>query len=156
MELVLTEADLQRMPAELRHQLFLYLGRTMGPDEGDKAEGGPLTREHAIAVLREVSFHRAGGCLRLLLERLSYADAARPPTRKRLTAALGENGAHLGQYVAALNRIAAKVAGHPGLKLCQYHQAGDAYTAHAATRGVLRDLLAAMKASGKNEEPPWG
>jgi len=156
MELVLSEADLERMPAELRHQLFLYLGRTMGPDEGDKAEGAPLTRQHVIAVLREVSFHRSGACLRVLLDRLSYSDAAKPPSKKRLTTALGENGAHLSRYVAALNRIAAKVTGHPGLKLCQYHEANDAYTAHAATRGVLQDLLAAIKASGKNEEPLWG
>jgi hypothetical protein len=78
MELVLSEVDLDRMPAELRHQLFLYLGQKMGPHEGDTAEGAPLAREHVVA---------------------------------------------------ALNRI-------------------------AATRGVLRELLAAMKASGKNEEPP--
>jgi hypothetical protein len=156
MQLVLTEADLERMPAALRHQIFLYLGRTLGPDECDTTEGAPLTRQQAIAVLREVSFHRSGACLRVLLDRLSYGDAAKPPSQKRLTTALGENGAHLGQHVGTLNRIAAKAAGRPSLKLCQYHEESDAYTAHPATRAVLRDLLAVIKASGKNEEPPWG
>ena len=155
MELVLTDDDLERMPAELRHQLFLYLGGTLGSDEGDKAAGALLTRQQAIAVLREVSFHRDGDCLGTLLHRLAYNDTAKPPSRKRLIAVLGDNGARLGRYVATLNRMGTKATGHKGIKLCQYHPENDTYTAHAATRRILRDLLAVTKASGKNEEPPW-
>lgn len=155
MELILTQVDLDTMPAELRRELFLYLGRAVRPSEAGELEGTPLDREHVIALLREVSFHRSGARLRVLLDRLAYGDAARPPSRQRMTEALEADGVHLGRYVGTLNRIAAKVTGQPGIKLCQYHHARDAYTAHPATRGMLRDVLAAIKASGEKEEPLW-
>jgi hypothetical protein len=155
MELVLTQADLDVMPAELRLQLFTYLGRTRGPGELDHGEGELLSREQAIGLLREVSFHRAGARLRVLLERLVHDATAKPPSRKRMIEALEEDGAQLGRYLATLNRITAKVTGRPDARLCEYQKAADAYRMHAETREILRDLLVTMKASGKQEEPLW-
>lgn len=154
MELVLTQADLDAMPAELRQELFLYLAGAGGGALG-KTEGAVLSREQAIALLREVSFHRAGARLRAVLDRLAYSDAARPPSKKRMTDALGEDSVHLGGDLATLNRMTAKVMGYPGARLCKYDRTADAYTADAATREILRELLVTMKASGKLEEPLW-
>ena len=155
MELTLTQADLDGMPAELRQALFLYLGRGGRSSKPGELDGASLDREHVIALLREISFHRSGAKLRVLIDRLAYSDAARPPSRQRMTEALEADGVHLGRYVAALNRITEKVTGQPGIKLCQYDHARDAYMAHPATRHLLRDVLAKIKASGKTEEPPW-
>jgi hypothetical protein len=143
------------MPTGLRQQLFLHLCKNGGAGQPGQAEGVPLTRGHAIALLREVSFHRAGARLRVLLNQLAYGEAAKPPSRNRMIEALEEDGAHLGRYLATLNRMTAKVTGHPGAKLCEYHKTSDAYTAHAATREILRELFLTMKASGKLEEPLW-
>lgn len=155
MQLVLTQADLAAMPAGLREQLFLYLTGTPQAGDRDKARGVHLTREQAIALLREVSFHRAGARLRALLERLAYGDAAKPPARQRMIEALEEDAPHLGRFLAALNRMTAKVTGQPGIKLCEYHKTTDTYSTDAATRALLRELFTTMKASGKQEEPLW-
>lgn len=155
MELVLTQADLDAMPAELRHRLFVHLGGGGGPGELDEGEAVPLSREQAIALVREVSFHRAGVHLRVLLDRLANGGVAKPPSRKRMIEALGEDGAHLGRYLAMLNRITAKVTEHPDARLCEYQKAADAYTTHPATREILRELLVTMRASGKQEEALW-
>ena len=155
MKLILTQVDLDGMPAGLRQELFLYLGQAVGPSEPAELEVASLDREHVIALLREISFHRSGAKLRVLIDRLAHGDAARPPSRQRMTEALESDGVHLGRYVATLNRIAAKVTGQPGIRLCQYHHARDAYMIHPATRHLLRDVLAAVKASGKKEEPLW-
>ena len=154
MELVLTQADLDAMPAELRQQLFVHLG-WREPGKRDEGEVVPLNREQATALLREVSFHRAGARLRLLLDQLARGDATKLPSKKRMVEALEEDGAHLGRYLAMLNRITAKVAGQPHARLCEYRKPIDAYVANAATREILQDLLVTMKASGKQEGPLW-
>ena len=97
----------------------------------------------------------AGARLRLLLDRLAYSDAARPPTRLRLAEALQEGNAHLGRDLASLNRITAKVTGRSGSRLFHYDKASDGYVVHPATREILRGLLATLKVSGKQEEPLW-
>lgn len=155
MELVLTQADLDAMPAGLRDQLFLYLGGAWGAGRPGEAEGVQLSREQAIALLREVSFHRAGAHLRALIDRLAYGDAAKPPSRVRMIEALEQEGAHLGRYLALLNRMTAKITGRPGVRLCEYHKGADNYVVRAQTREVLREVLATMKASAKGEEPLW-
>lgn len=155
MELVLTQADLDAMPDGLRKQLFDYLGSTWSAGEHHPAEAAPLTREEATALLREVSFDRAGARLRLLLHRLAYADTARPPSRKRLVEALEGEGEHLGRYLGSLNRMTAKVTGHPGARLCEHERETDTYTVPAATRELIRELLTTMKELGKHEEPLW-
>ncbi|HQT77906.1 MAG: hypothetical protein B7Z80_20855 [Rhodospirillales bacterium 20-64-7] len=155
MQLVLTQTDLDAMPAALREQLFSYLGGFL-PGGGHHAiETAELTRDQAIGLLREISFHRAGARLHTLLERLAYTDAAQPPTRERLARALEADGEHLGRYLGFLNRITAKVTGRPGARLYDHSKEADAYTVPEATRAVLREVLAAMKASGEQEEPPW-
>jgi hypothetical protein len=155
MELVFTQADLDAMPADLRRQLFLYLVGTRATERRDKGESALLSREHAIALLREISFHHAGAHLRVLLDRLAYGDAAQPPTKKRLIEVLEEDKAHLGRYLATLNRLTAQVTGRAGAKLFEYHKMADIYTVPAATRDILRELLLTMKVSGKGEEPLW-
>jgi hypothetical protein len=155
MEILLTQADLDAMPSGLREQLFSYLGKTWPAGEHQVAEAVSLTREQAIALLREVSFHHAGAHLRVLLERLAYADAGRPPTRDRLTEILKTQGEHLGLYLGFLNRITAKVTGRPGARLCDHQKDADIYTVPAATRALLRELLETLKSSGRGEEPLW-
>ena len=155
MELLLTQADLDAMPDELREQLFSYLAGTWAAGEHHVPEVVALSREQATALLREVSFHRAGARLHLLLERLAYSDAARPPARERLIEALDDEGEHLGRHLGALNRMTAKVTGRPGARLWEHHKEADTYTVPAATREQLRELLSTMKASGKREEPLW-
>jgi len=143
------------MPSGLREQLFSFLGGTWPAGEHHLAETVPLTREQAIALLREVSFQHTGAWLRLLLERLAYADAARPPSRERLVEMLEVEGKHLGRYLGSLNRITAKIIGRPGVRLFEHHKEADTYIVPAATREVLRELLSTMKVSGKGEEPLW-
>lgn len=155
MELTLMQADIDAMPRGLREQLFSFLGGNWPAGEHHLAETVSLTREQAITLLREVSFHHAGAHLRLLVERLAYADAARPPSRERLVEILENEGEHLGRYLGALNRITGKIIGRPGARLFEHHKEADTYTLPAATRDVLRELLSAMKMSGKGEEPLW-
>ena len=155
MELLLTQADLDAMPSDLREQLFSYLAGVWPAGEHHVPEVVVLTREQATAVLREVSFHRAGARLRLLLERLAYLDGSRPPSRERLIEILEEEGEHLGRYLGSLNRITAKVTGRPGARLCEHDKEADTYAVQAATRKLLRELLTTTKASGRREEPLW-
>jgi hypothetical protein len=155
MELLLTQADFDAMPIGLREQLFSYLGGTWAVAEHHLTVAASLTREQATALLREVSFHHAGARLLLLLDRLAYADAARPPSRERLTEVLKDEGEHLGRYLGSLNRMTAKVTGHPGARLCEHQKEADTYTVPEGTRKLLRELLAMMKASGKREEALW-
>ncbi len=155
MELILTQADFDAMPMELRQQLFSYLAGNWPVGERHPAETAVLTREQAIALLREVSFHRAGAQLRVLLERLVHADAARPPTRARLAEVLEDEGAHLGRYLGSLNRLTAKITARPGARLYEHHKEADTYVLPERTREILRGLLATMKVSSKGEEPLW-
>jgi len=155
MELVLTQADFDAMPIGLREQLFSYLGGTWPVAEHHLTEARPLGREQATALLREVSFHHDGARLLMLLRRLGYADSSRPPSRERLMEALGSEGGNLGRHLGTLNRMAAKVTGHLGAKLCEHQKDADTYTVPTATRELLRELLTMMKASGKSEEPLW-
>ena len=155
MELVLSQADLDGLPAALREQLFRHLAGAHVRREGGTEAGAPLDREQAIALLREISFHRAGEHLRALLARLAYGEAARPPTRARLLEALEADGRRLAHDLASLDRLVAKVTGRPGARLSDYDKATDSYAVHAATREALRDVLATMKASGRQEEPLW-
>ena len=155
MELVLTQADIDGMPSSLREQLFGYLGGSWPSGEHHLAEAVPLDREQAIALLREVSFHRAGARLRLLVDRLAYADAARAPSRDRLVEVLEDDGEHLGRYLGALNRIMARVTKHSSARLCEHQKETDTYTVPAASRKILRELLTTMKTSGRGEEPLW-
>jgi len=155
MELLLTQADLDAMPDQLREQLFRHLTGNRAASGRLAPELVPLTADQATALLREVSFHPAGAQLHLVLERLAYTDAARPPAGQRLMDALDEKGAHLGRYLAALNRMTAKVTGRPGARLWDRHKDEDTYTVPAATREHLRDLLSTMKKSGKHEEAQW-
>jgi hypothetical protein len=155
MEILLTQSDLDAMPGGLRDQLFNYLGKTWTAGGHPVPEAALLTRDQAIALLREVSFHRAGAHLHMLLERLAYADAARPPTRERLIELLEAAGEHLGLYLGFLNRITAKVTGQPGASLFDHRKETDTYTVQAATRALLRDLLGTMKLSHSGEAPLW-
>ena len=155
MELVLSQADLDGLPAALREQLFLHLAGTHVRREGGTEAGAQLDREQVIAVLREISFHHAGEHLRALLARLAYGEAARPPTRARLMEALEVDGPHLARDLASLDRMVTKVTGRPAERLSEYDKATDSYAVPAATRALLRDVLATMKASGKQEEPLW-
>lgn len=155
MELVLTQADLDAMPIGLREQLFSYLGGIGPVAEHHPAEAEPLTGEQATALLREVSFHHAGARLLVLLDRLAYADGARPPSRAQLIEALEDEGEHLGRYLGSLNRMTAKVTGRPGARLCEHQKEAGTYTVPVATRKLLRTLLTMMKTSGKGEAPLW-
>lgn len=155
MELLLTQADFEAMPGRLRQELFLYLGGAVGSGEIVEAESTSLAREEGIALLRQVSFHESGARLRVLLERMAYADPTKPLSKTRLLEILKEDAAHLGRYIATLNRMTAKVTGRPSARLCHYHKASDTYTVQVATRDLLRELLTTMKASGIREEPLW-
>ena len=154
MKLVLTQDDLDAMPRELHEQLFDYL-RAPSAGERHPAEAIPLTREQVIALLREVSFHRSGSRLLPLLDRLAYGEAAKPPSRDRLSQVLDEEGEHLGRYIATLNRMARKVTGRPQARLCERQADGDTYAVPAATRALLRELLTRLHQSPEHEEPLW-
>jgi len=155
MELILTQADLDAMPADLRQQLFVHLGGVREAGGLDQGRSALLSREQAIGLLREVSFHRAGTRLRALLDRLAYGGRVKAPSRRRMVEALGGEGAHLRRYLATLNRMTAKVTGRPDARLWEYDRASDTYTADAATRKILRGVLVTMKEAGKQEEPLW-
>ena len=159
MELTLTRADLDAMPPKLRHQLLLYLeGRPrlqVSPAAEYEPGASPLERQQVTALLRDISFHRLGIPLRALLDRLADDDGG-PPTRQKLAAALpaGEQ-ARLSRYIAVLNRLAAKVARQPGLRLCCFVRSKAAYAVHPTTRQWLRDLLPGIERAGQQEEPLW-
>jgi hypothetical protein len=156
MELLLTQADLAAMPGRLRRDLFLYLGGAVASGEIAEADSTTsLTREEGIGLLRQVSFHQSGAHLRVLLERMAFAEQAKPLSKKRLLEIVKEDSIHLGRYIASLNRMTGKIVGHPGAKLCRYDKATETYAVHVATRNMLRELLTTMKASGTQEEPLW-
>ncbi|MGO8915080.1 MAG: hypothetical protein ACLQJR_04160 [Stellaceae bacterium] len=165
MELTLTRSDLDAMPPKLRHQLLLYLEgrprsqgrRPQGSQATEsKTAASPLERRQVAALLRDISFHRIGKPLRALLDRLAYDDTGRPPTRRKLAAALPTvERARLSQYVAVLNRLASKAAKQPGLRFCCFVRGKDTYAIHPATRQWLRELLPGIERAGKQEEPLW-
>ena len=155
-ELKLTRADLEAMPAGLRHQLLAYLERLARPEASETA-AARLERQHVATLLREISFHKLGRSLRALLDSLTYDDDASAPSRQKLAEALpASDRPRLGRYVAVLNRIAAKAAKEPGLQVCSFQRSKGIYTAHPGTRKLLRDLLPGIERAGENEEPLWG
>lgn len=155
-ELKLTRAALDAMPAGLRHQLLAYLEGLARPTQGEAA-ASRLERPQLAALLREISFHKLGRSLRALLDRLAYDDEASAPSRQKLAAALpASDRPRLGRYVAVLNRLAARAAKKPDLQLCCFQRSKGIYTADPATRRLLRDLLPGIERAGENEEPLWG
>jgi hypothetical protein len=156
MQLILSEADLENMPPELRRSLLQYVGGAMGKAEAAVPETVSLARPQATALLREASFHRDGKVLNALLKRLAYKEEAEPPTRQLLAEAVPQAArADLRRHLATLNRLTARVAKQRGARLWQYRRAADAYAVHPATRKVLRDLLPVLARSGQAEEPLW-
>lgn len=165
MELTLTRSDLDAMPAKLRHQLLLFLegqprlqGRQAKASRAaeSQAAASPLAQREVATLLRDISFHRLGRPLRALLDRLAFDESGTLLTRRKLAAALprGER-ARLSQYVGILNRLVAKAAKRPGLRLCSFVRGKDAYAIHPATRQLLRDLLPGIEHAGEREEPLW-
>jgi hypothetical protein len=164
MGLTLTQSDLDAMPSKLRDRLALYLkarARSRVPSAKaslvePKSAASPLNQQYVAALLRDMSFHRLGRRLHALLDRLAYDDTGSPPTRRNLAAALpARERPHLGRYVAMLNRLAAKAAKQPGLRLCRFVRSQGVYAIHPATRQVLRALLPGIKRAGEHEEPLW-
>jgi hypothetical protein len=164
MGLTLTRSDLDAMPPKLRDQLMLYLearSRSRSPPgKGSlvetKTSASPLNQQYVAALLRDTSFHRLGRPLHALLDRLAYGDTGSPPTRRNLAAALPANERpRLGRYVAMLNRLAAKAAKQPRLRLCRFVRSQGVYAIHPATRQALRALLPGIKRAGEHEEPLW-
>ena len=155
MELLLTQADFDAMPAELREQLLLHLAGRFGAREDEGAEGVALDREQVTALIREVSFHHAGGQIRVLLQQLVDGETGKSPTRTRIIDAMQEDAAHFGRHLAALDRMVAKVSGRRHARLCRHDRKVDTYTMKPRTRTLIRELLATIKASGKDEEPMW-
>ena len=154
-ELKLTRADLDAMPAGLRHQLLAYLEGLARPTQ-DKTAGSRLERQQVAALLREISFHKLGRSLRALLDCLAYEDEASAPSRQKLAEALPTGDRpRLGRYIGVLNRLAAKAAKKPDFQLCCFQRRKGIYTADPATRRLLRDLLPGIERAGENEEPLW-
>jgi len=156
MQLILSEADLEKMPPELRRNLLQYISGAERATNGAEFETIPLARAQATALLREASFHRDGKALHALLKKLAYREEAEPPTRQLLADALPDEARKsLQRHLATLNRLAARVAKQRGAKLWHYRRPADAYAVHPATRKALRDLLPVLARSGKSEEPLW-
>lgn len=154
-ELKLTRADLDAMPAGLRHQLLAYIEGLARPAE-NKAVASRLERQQVVALLREISFHKLGRSLRALLDHLAYDDEASAPNRQKLAEVLPTGDRpRLGRYIGVLNRLAAKVAKKPDLELCCFERRKGIYTADPQTRRLLRDLLPGIERAGENEEPLW-
>ena len=155
-ELKLTRADLDAMPAGLRHQLLTYLETRMGHPESEEA-GSRLERQQVAALLRELSFHKAGRSLRALLDCLAYDNDADAPTRQKLAAALpASDRMHVVRYINMLNRLAAKAAKTPDAQIARIQSDNGVYTADRTTRRWLRELLPGIERAGENEEPLWG
>lgn len=156
MQLTLSDADLAKMPPELRRSLLNYIAGAETATDGAASLTMPLGRAQATAVLREVSFHRDGAALHALLKRFAYQEEDDRPTRQTLAGAVPDAArTNLPRLLAALNRITARVAKRRGAKLWHYRRAADAYSVHPATRKALRDLLPVLARSGKLEEPLW-
>jgi hypothetical protein len=156
MQLTLSEADFERMSPELRRSLLNYIGGAERPKLAIVPQPAPLDRSQATALLREISFHRDGKVLHAMVRRLAYKNETEPPTRHQLADALpSEAKERLPRHLAALNRIAGRLAKPRGAKLWRYRRAADAYVVHPATRKALRDLIPVLARSGKSEEPLW-
>lgn len=156
MKLTLSEADLNAMPLDLRERLFRYIEGRAAPAEPELATGSPLARREVMALLREISFHREGRLLRALVDRLAYDEGAEPPTREQLAKALPTaKRRQVARYLAALNRLCAGATKRADALLCVYHRAEGTYTAHSATRRMLRELLPQIEHAGEHEEPLW-
>lgn len=155
MQLTLSERDLELMPLELRHQLFLYLGQAQLPGEAADNDATPLDRSQVIALLREVSFHPDGRALHALLEKFAYAEDSDAPGQERLVKAVSGDEPKLRHHLAVLNRLTARAANQPHARLWRYHRDSRRYAAHLTTRQLIRDVLPTLARSGKDEEPLW-
>jgi len=155
MQLTLSEADLAKMPPELRRRLLHYIVGAE-PWEAGAAAPAPLAPAQVTALLREVSFHRDGALLHALLKRLAYEEGADKPTRQTLAHALPDaERERLPRLLATLNRLTARILRQRGAKLWQHRRADDAYEVAAATRKAMRDQLPVLARSGRQEEPLW-
>ncbi len=156
MQLILSEADLEKMPPELRRSLLQYLGGAERKTDGAEPGTTALGRAQATALLREVSFHRDGKALHSLLKRLAYKEGAEPPTRQLLAEALPAGTQKtLQRHLATLNRLTARVLKQRGAKLWHFRRADESYAVHSATGKVLRDLIPVLARSGRSEELLW-
>jgi hypothetical protein len=156
MQLILSEADFEKMPPELRRSLLQFVSGAERATDDAEPETVSLERTQATALLREASFHRDGKALHALLKRLAYGEEAQPPTRQLLVDALPDGGqTSLGRHLATLNRITARVVKQRAAKLWHHRRTADTYAVHPATRKALRDLLPVLARSGKAEEPLW-
>ncbi len=156
MQLVLSEADLDRMPPQLRQGLLQHLFGTAERAGGEASRATPLARAQATSLWREASFHRDGKALHALLKRFVYAEESDAPQRKRLAASLPSAARRqLARHLATLNRLAAHAARKRGAKLWLYRRAADRYDIHPATRQALRELIPVLERSGDGEEPLW-
>ena len=156
MQLTLSEADLAKMPPELRRSLMQFIAGAEPAAAGAPVPATPLAPAQVTALLREASFHRDGAALHALLKRLAYREESETPTRQTLARALPDAARKsLPRHLATLNRLAARIAKERGAKLWHHRRADDSYAVPPATREALRDLLPVLARSGKQEEPLW-
>ena len=169
MQIILSESDLDAMPAELQRSLLDFLLRAgaiskgAGPAENvisattTVADGlAVLSRRHAIDLVREASFQPEGRIMLGVLKAFARRKGGEGPTRDELANAAGLRTVRLlERHLGALERIIHKTTGNKTLKLWRYISAGGRFRVHPATQQVLREVLQELSHAGEHEEVLW-
>jgi hypothetical protein len=156
MQLILSEADIENMPPELRRSLFLHLGRIQHTEKSVEREATALGRSQVAGLLRDISFRPDGPVLRALVGRLAYAEEAEAPDHNQLAEVLpAETREDLRRHLATLSRLTPRAAKQSDARLWHFNRASRSYAVHPMTRQTLRELLPALARSGEGEEPLW-
>src|SRR5690242_1763683 len=163
MRLVLTTADLDRMPPSLRRSLMGWLvspQRETGPSAetaGAAAEGDAavLDWQQAVALVRNVSFGRRTRPLHDLLEALSAAGTDGISGESLRTRLRLKDAGQVRRLIDWATQLVQLVTHDDRARLATHSPIPDAYSLHPVTCDNLRGIFARLARSGPGEAPLW-
>jgi hypothetical protein len=163
MRLVLTTADLDRMPRSLRRNLMSWLALRQ-TEAGSAAEmagaaaesdAAALGWEQAVALVRNVSFGRRNRPVHDLLEALSAAGTEGISGESLRTRLRLKDARQVRRLIDWATQLVQLVTHDERARLAQHSSDADVYSLHPITRENLHAIFARLGRSARGEAPLW-